>query len=253
MAKSRTNLFAALTGITLALLTIAFAAEQEQPKPAEPKYTEIKYSADASSYKWDGQDRILVLLGNVTFLHGDTTMTADRVEYHESTKTADATGSPKIFDPRNTILGEKCSVNFKEKKGSMIGNVKVVIKPKEKPKDASDSRPKSLTSEIKEDTILTCGAIDYYYKEKRAVSPGKLKVVEKNRIVTADSGTYLTKEELVTMVGNVKGVDEKEKHNFSAPRMTVSLRETDQWVQAEKATGSFFVEEEQDTAPAPKK
>ena len=44
-------------------------AEQADPKkPAEPKYTEIKYSADQSSYRWQENDRILVLTGSVKFV-----------------------------------------------------------------------------------------------------------------------------------------------------------------------------------------
>ncbi len=77
-------------------------------------------------------------------------------------------------------------------------------------------------------------------------------VVQKTRTVTADSATYAGKEEIVQLVGNVKGRDEEEKHTFSSPKVTISLKEDDEWIEAEKATGSFYVKEEEESEPAEK-
>jgi len=266
MSKLMKLIIMAVVG--LVVLVSAIAAEQaDTKKPApdkagtgEPKYTEIKYSADISSYRWDGEDRILVLNGNVRFEQGDTILLADKVDYRESTKTANATGNLKIYDDRNTITGDLCAVNFKEKKGSLTGSVRMVAKPKpqdssgSKPKgDSEDSKPKSLRSEWKDEAVITCDKIDYYYKEKKAVVPSPLTMVQKSRVVTADSATYLGKEEIVQLAGNVKGRDEKDKHTFAAPKVTMSLKEDDEWIEAEKATGSFYVkEEEEESKPVEK-
>ena len=234
-----------LAAIGLIALVSAVLAQQAA-KPAEPKYTEINYSADMSSYKWEGDDRILALKGNVKFTQGDTTLMADKVDYRESTRTANASGSLKIYDDQNTITGDLCTVNFKEKKSSITGNVRIVAKPKQ---DKTDS--KSLKSELKDETIITCEKVDYYYKEKKAVIPSRLTAVQKTRTITADSATYLGNDEIIQLVGNVKGNDEKEKHTFSAPKVTISLKESDQWMEAEKATGSFYVKDEEEEAPKP--
>lgn len=233
-------------------LSVVIAAQEPGAKKAEePKYTEIKYSADSSSYKWDGEDRILVLKGNVKFVQGDTVLLADRVDYRESTRTASASGNLKIYDDQSTITGETCSVNFKEKKGTISGNVRMVSKPKTKPENKadakSDSKPKSLRSEWKDEVRLTCEKIEYFYKEKRAVIPCPVKIVQKTRTVTADSAEYFGKEEIVRLVGNVKGNDEKDRHSFAAPKVTISLKENDEWIEAEKATGSFYVKEEEES------
>ena len=240
--------------IGLAVVSAVLAAQQATPpKPAEPKYTEIKYSADMTSYRWDGEDRILVLKGNVKFVQGDTVLLADKVDYRESTDTAIATGSLKIYDDRNTITGDTCSVNFEEKKGTLTGNVRIVAEPKPKPQGSSDSKPKSLKSEWKDELVITCDKVDYYYKEKKAVIPSPVTMVQKSRTVTADSATYLSKEEIIQLVGNVKGRDEKDKHSFSAPKVTISIKENDEWIEAEKATGSFYVKEkEEESKPAEK-
>lgn len=231
----------------IALAALAFVnslpAQQAAPaKPAEPKYTEIKYSADASSYKWEGDNRILALSGNVKFQHGDTVLLADKMDYQEKTKSATASGNLKIYDERDTITGDLCSIDFNAKKVSISGNVHMTVKPK--PKTPADKGSK-LTSELKDEAVITCAQIDYLYKDKKALIPSAVTIVQKTRTVTADSATYDGKNEVVVLTGNVKGNDEKEKHTFSAPKVTMSIKENDEWIQAEKATGSFYVKEEE--------
>ena len=232
--------------VTAAAIIAIFAntvPAAQKPSPAEPKYTEIKYSADTSSYRWHGGDRILSLKGNVKFVQGDTVLLADIVDYEESTRTANASGSLEIHDDQNTITGDLCSMSFKEKKGTLTGSVRMVAKPKPKP-----SKAKSLKSEWKDEVVITCDKVDYFYEEKKAVISSAVTIVQKGKTVTADSAIYLGKEEIVQLVGNVKGRDDEKKHTFSAPKVTMSLREDDEWIEAEKATGSFYIEEEEESA-----
>ena len=247
--------------IALLILSAVLVAQQAdtvkpavQTTPAEPKYTEIKYSADGSSYKWDGEDRILALKGNVKFVQGDTVILADKVDYRESTRTAVASGNLKVYDDQSTITAETCSVNFKEKKSVLAGGVHMIAKPKPKPGaetvTADTSKPKSLRDEWKDEVEITCDKIEYWYKDKRAVVSSPLKMVQKTRTMTADSAAYNGKDEIVQLVGNVKGTDEKDKHSFSAPKVTISLKKDDEWIEAEKATGTFYVKEDE-TSPAP--
>lgn len=247
--------------IVVTFVSAMLAAQTESPKPAvetkpsEPNYTEIKYSADASSYKYEGQDRILVLKGNVKFVQGDTVLVADKIDYRESTRTAVASGNLKIYDDRSTITGETCTVNFKDKKGVLAGSVHMVAKPKPKAEtttEAADtSKPKSLRSEFKDEVDITCDKIEYWYKDKRAVVSSALKMIQKARTLTADSGTYDGKDEIVELVGNVKGTDDKDKHSFSAPRVRISVKKDAEWIEAEKASGSFYVKEDE-SPPAEK-
>ena len=248
-----------LSTLALFVASAVLAAQQAdtstpaaQAKSAEVKYTEIKYSADGSSYKWEGEDKVLVLKGNVKFVQGDTVLVADKVDYRESTRTAVASGNLKIYDDQSTITAENCSVNFKEKKGILTGGVHMVAKPKPKPatETADSSKPKSLREEWKDDVDITCDKIEYWYKDKRAVVSSPLKMVQKTRTLTADSATYDGKAEIVQLVGNVKGVDEKDKHSFTAPKVTISVKKDDEWIEAEKATGSFYVKEEEEAKPS---
>lgn len=236
-----------LAAIGLIVLVGAVLAQQaDAPKPDEPQYTEVKYSADMSSYRWDGDDRILVLKGNVEFVQGDTTLLADKVDYRESTRTANATGSLTIRDGRSTITGDLCTMSFENKKGSIEGSVRMVVKPKPRAENVPDSKPQSLKSEWKDEVVITCAKVDYFYKEKKAVASSQVTIVQKSKVITADSATYLGKEEIVQLIGNVKGRDEKDKHTFTAPKVTISLKENDEWIEAEKASGSFYVKEEEE-------
>lgn len=249
--RNRRYTAAVLACAALLLGAVIVVAQQAAKEPAEPKYTEIKYSADASSYRWDGSDRIIVLKGNVKFVQGDTVVTADNVDYRESTKTAKATGNLKITDPQCVGTGDVCTVNFQQKSALLTGNVRMTAKPKpkaEKPADADKVKP--LSSEWKDEIVVTCDKIEYFYKEKRAEASGNLKFVQKERVLTADAATYLGKEEIVKLVGNVKGKDDKDKHSFSAPKVTASLKEGAEWVEAEKATGTFYVKDEEDEPAA---
>ena len=86
--------------------------------------------------------------------------------------------------------------------------------------------------------VVTCDKIDYFYKEKRAESAGNLKIVQKDRVdYPADAATYLGKDEIVKLTGNIQANDEKKKHTFSAPKVTISLKDDDEWMEAEERLG----------------
>ena len=239
----RTLFSAGWAGSVLALSCSLWAQQPVPNKPAEPKYTEIKYSADASSYRWEGDDRVLVLKGKVRFEQGDTILLADRVDYRESTRSATASGNLKVYDERNTITGDSCTIQFKEKKSTISGNVRMVVKPKPKSGVRDD---KKLITEWKDEATINCDKVEYYYKDKRASIPSPVKITQRTRTVTADTATYSGSDETVLLSGNVKARDDKEKHSFAAPKVKMSLKEDDQWIEAEKATGSFYVKDEED-------
>lgn len=249
-ASNRTFETVCLCGITAAVVVLVMcvttsAQQTNAQKSSEPKYTEIKYSADVTSYRWEPQDEILVLKGNVKFTQGDMTLVADRVEYRKNDQTAVASGNLRIADDQTAITAEACTVNFKDRKGTLSGNVRIVSKPK--PKSSENADNKSLRSQWKDEVLVTCQKVDYYYKLKKAVIPGPLVINQKERTVTADSGTYLVGEERALLVGNVTGKDEKERHTFAGQKVVVSFKTGDEWIEIEKASGSFYVKEERET------
>lgn len=244
--RFQTAYFCGITAAVVALIVpVSIGAQQTNAqKSSEPKYTEIKYSADVTSYRWEPQDEILVLKGNVKFTQGDMTLVADRVEYRKNNQTAVASGNLKIEDDRTAITAETCIVDFTNKKGTLSGNVRIVSKPNLKSSENADNT--SLRSQWKDEILVTCQKVDYYYKLKKAVIPGPLSINQKDRTVTADSGTYFVSEERALLTGNVTGKDEKEKHTFAGQKVVVSFKAGDEWIEIEKASGTFYVKEEQE-------
>jgi lipopolysaccharide assembly outer membrane protein LptD (OstA) len=235
-----------VAGATTLLVATSIPAEQPgNTKSPEPKYTEVHYSADVTSYRWVDNNETLILRGNVTFTQGDMTLTADKVEYQKNSQTATASGNLKITDNRITITADSCSVNFKEKKGILAGNVCITSIPKQKSNTTSNKN--TLKSNLEGKTVITCQSVEYYYKSKKAVIPTPLTIVQENKTVTADSGTYFVDEERALLIGNVKGIDEKRKHSFTGQKVTVSLKEGDEWIEIEKASGTFYIKEEQES------
>lgn len=245
--RFRTVYLSGLTAAVFVLMVSTTVGTQQASttKLSEPEYMEIKYSADVTSYRWESQDEILILKGNVKFAQGNMTLLADRVEYRKSNQTAIASGNLKITDDQTTITAESCIVNFKDKKGTLSGNVRMVSKPK--PKDSENADNTSLKSQWKDEIIITCQKVDYDYKLKKAAIPGPLSINQKDRTLTADSGTYFVAEERALLVGNVVGKDEKEKHTFAGQKVAVSLKAGDEWIEVEKASGTFYVKEEQES------
>lgn len=227
---------------TVFICTVVFAQKPEEKKQAEPKYTEIKYEADTYSYKWAGDNRILTLSGHVKFMHGDTVMEADKIDYMEETKTADASGNLRIHDERNVVTGDKCSIDFNKKKVVIEGGVNVLAKPK--PKTEAKDEKKSIKSEIKDEINMACSKLEYFYKDKKGTAFGPLTITQKDRVITADKAEYT--DELLRIIGNVKANDNKDKHSLTASQMTISLKDDNEWVEAEKASGTFYIKEEEE-------
>lgn len=233
---------AAIGALTLvALVTTVLSAQQPAPapKPAEPTYRELKLeNADKQFVRLS--DKVTVLSGNVRMVTGDIHLNADKVEYQETTKSATATGNLRILDERNIITGDRCTMDFKAKKCNIAGSVKMVARPKEQ-KTPDD---KSLKSQLKEETTIVCAAIDYFYKDKKAVIASPITITQTHRKITADSATYLGKDELIELTGNVKAVDDETRNTMSTPSARISLKDTDQWIEMEKTTGVFYIKDD---------
>jgi lipopolysaccharide assembly outer membrane protein LptD (OstA) len=239
----------ALSLAACALAAIAISAEEQKEKLKAPSYKFVELlNADSSHFKL-GDKKIYILKGNVKMRQGDTVITADSIEYNQDAEvqTAVASGNLKITDPKNEITGNKGTVYFREKRAVIEGTVKIVSQPK----SAEASNSSGIKANMKNPTTITCNNLEYLYKTKIAKLNGQLKIMQKDRTVTADSAVYQVKEELVTLNGNVNGKDEKNQ-TFSAPgEVKVSLKDGNEWVEMKNATGTFRVEIDDEDEPQP--
>jgi len=236
----------ALVGFVAVLQICRLGLAQEQkPPPQQPDYKDVTLKADLVRRNWGAQKTVL-LTGNVVISQGDTVIKSDKIEYDEDTQIAKSPGPLSITDPDNDIKGDSGIAYLKQRRGSIDGNVKLLTKPNQKPGATEKS------AEWRDPVTVTCDTLEYLYKQKQATAAGHLKMLQKDRTITADKAVYLVKDERMTLTGAVQGSDEKGQTMSAGGKVTISLKEGDEWMEMEQASGTFKVKSEEETeTPAP--
>jgi lipopolysaccharide assembly outer membrane protein LptD (OstA) len=210
-------------------------AQKEANTSANKEKETATGSADLIKSIW-GDNKKVLMKGNVVFVHTDTTIKSDLVEYDQNAKIAVSPGKLNISNPDCDISAEKGSVDFKNKTSFMENNVKLLIKPKE-----SDNKE---LSEIKKPTTITCSKLEYKYKAKLAVLTGLVKFEQESRWITANSAEYDLNKEILILKGNIHGED-KDGQSFYAPeKVIISLKKGDEWMEAPNSKATFKIEVE---------
>lgn len=185
---------------------------------------------------------------------GDTTITADRAEQDIEAQIIRAQGNLRVTDPRVDITADRLTIELKEKRALLEGNVQIVVKPKEDtsaPPPAEESR--SLRTEMRQPVQITCDRAENLYQKKVITLSGNLKMVQllkesgKTRTLTAQKAVYNSRTEQVQLVGEVHGVDEKGQE-FTAPEMLVSVKEGDEWLRIDQPGRMVILVEEEEEA-----
>ena len=233
---------------------------QEPAKPGpdaklEKKDTEtVTYRADLSRGVW-GKENKVYLKGNVKFTHGDTVLTCDEVEYDRDAQIAVSPGKVTITDPECDITGDKGSAYFKKKIGVVEGNVTMLVKPKKPEEGEASSKEgssESIRAKISKPTTVTCEKLEYNYRNKVASATGGVLMKQERRSANAKKLIYDDKKELLTLLGDIKGVDE-DGQTFSAPdKVTICIKKGAEWMEAPNASATFKVKTEEDEGEKPK-
>jgi lipopolysaccharide assembly outer membrane protein LptD (OstA) len=229
---------------------------------------------------------VRILEGHVHIKEGETHFYADRITYDDDAKKGEAVpvpsikggsvGNPHAEDSLNSLTADRMTLDFSPKEArlkvvSALGHVRFVAKPKpgakgEKPAATpADSRSGSLSApantpaeskrdrlqdRVKEETVLTCNRLDYYYRTKKAVAAEGLKVTQGKRWLTGDQAIYYDKYDTVVVNGNVKGEDEKGR-TFEANSLKVVTSGPSDTVEANTFHGTFTLDEEEDAQEEP--
>ena len=229
----------------LVLLLILFPSPlctQPKPQAESPKddIIDVRW-ADKIRRTWNGKT-ISLLTGHVDIRHGDTTLLADRVEYDETAGVAVATGSLRIGDSEADITGDKVTVYFKERKGVAEGSVKVAIKPKPRKKaESGESSPSG------EPTTVSCERVEYLYRAKKATATGSVRIVRKEREILADKVFYDGNAETLDLAGGIHGKLDRDQPFSAKGRVKMSLKEGEEWIEMELASGTFRVKSGDET------
>ncbi len=220
-----------------------FAQEAAKPKPQPKKIETVDGHADVVKTIWGSKTEVL-MTGNVRFNSKDTTLTSDKVTYDKQTKTAVSPGKLTITNPECDITGDKGTAYFEKRLGVVEGSVEMLLKPK---KDETLDKD-SVKARMTEPTTVTCPKLEYLYSSKIATASGGVLFKQPKRSARADKAVYDGKKELLVLTGSpVDGIDE-DGQTFKAPKVTISLKKGDEWMEATGGfSGSFKVDLEEDS------
>jgi len=222
---------------------------EHQNLSSEPRFE--TYEVEAPKAVWREPGKVGRLLGGVVIKHGDTVIKAQEAYYNRTQGTASASGGVTVADPETTITAERLAVDLNARKAALEGGVRIVYKPKPKESPADkQGKPAGLREKVREEAVITCARLEYYYRQKRAVATGSVKFVQGKRLLTADTCMFFQKQQVAVLVGNVSGEDEKGQ-TYTANALKLVLKEDDEYVEAERFRGVFKVEarEEEEAQP----
>lgn len=232
-------------GFCVLVAGASLIAQDKKPNAKE----EVFIGGEGTKWKMRLMDdkTIYTVTGSVVIRHGDTAINAQQVEYTESKdkkiRTAVIDGGLKVTDPDGEITGLRASADLNQRKISIEGDIKMLVRPKPSANSAEGAR-----SKLKEPAVITCDKLDYLYRDKIATAVGNLKIVQKNRLLQAGTAVYDAKSEVVTLTGGVTVTDEEGQKFTSSGIVKASLKDGDEWIEAENASATLKVDTEENNS-----
>src|SRR5690606_18341643 len=117
----------------------------------------------ADKMDYDEPKKMVRLVGRVRFETADAAMTAPYAQYHTGKQVAEFQGGVKITQPGSTLVGNKMTVWYGEKRGILTGNVRPVS---EKAPGSAGHTP----------TTMTAREIEYRWEKGIGEARGDVKV-----------------------------------------------------------------------------
>lgn len=237
---------AAALGVAVMIAGPGILAQQPKTTPAAPagkksdSYMDWKAKHILSTWTDEktGQKTIR-MQGDVVFTHDDTVIAADQIDYDDTSKTATSPGTIKITNSDCDVTGDKGSAYFRKKLGVVEGNVVLLMKPRP---EVGASADKNSVNKFRQPTTVTCAKIEYFYGKKLASAQGKVVFKQTNRTAYADKAVYDLKNELLTLTGNVRAIDEQGQ-TFNAPgEVRISLKKGEETMAGENVTGKVKID-----------
>lgn len=207
--------------ISVALLLVAAVAGLVSAASPATKKLHVT-TARLQSAKQEGSIRTTTLT-SATVAHEDALFIAENMvirsegDVHEIT----CTGNPVFTDPENRITADKVIGYSTPRRAEFLQHVKMVSTPKKRTGATNESKTR-----FREPSTLTCDKLSYDYAGKMGHATSNVVIVQRERTVWADEGTYDQNMELVTLKGNVRmknAGSEEVKEMHDADTVTVSL------------------------------
>jgi lipopolysaccharide assembly outer membrane protein LptD (OstA) len=246
----------------------------------------------ADTMRYDPATKTYHLRGNVVFANRDMKLYCDQADYREDADTAKAVGHLRVTDPNSVITGDLIEADFGKEIAVITGHVTIITQKKanktepgqaagslEKPGkngapaagggngntpsgEASAAKPKQegegpehLEDYWENKTTITCERVEYYYNDdvKKMIATPRVKAIQEDKTVWADTAIFEDIPRLVTLTGDVVLITEK-GDEIRCRKAVVSVDED--WIQAEGIKGVTLRKdkkkgEESQPAPAP--
>ncbi|MCL5104023.1 MAG: LPS export ABC transporter periplasmic protein LptC [Armatimonadetes bacterium] len=228
--------------IGLSLGPTIFAQQPQEPisaaKSKDDGWSLVEGHADYWKTQW-GEQKVTLMKGHVRFVHKDTMLASDLIEYDKPTQVAVSPGMVTITNPECDIKGVKGTAYFKKKLGVIEGSVEMLVKPKQTEAEKSD---KDSVAKFKTPTSITCEKLEYFYKDKVASATGGVVFKQEKRTASADKAVYDQKKEILTLTGNVKGSDEDGQTFNSPSKVVMCLKKGEEWIEVQNANTKFKID-----------
>jgi len=263
------------------------AAAPGQAGPAQKKDKDV-YLEHADRIRVNNRTHDVEVSGGVILRHEDGRFYADTIRFNTRSKIGSAIGKPRYQDEESQVTGDRVDLNFQERRAAFVGAVTLIHQKKSEAKTAaapsgvissgeggqqpaeparnpaasapsapseasstSDDTDRPFTSYQEERTVITCGKLEYLYRDKQAIAEGQVKAVQQDRTAYGDKAVYDQNQETLLVTGNVR-VENEAGETFRCDQVLISLR--DDWLEAEGNVASHFLvkdeDEEEGKAPA---
>ena len=220
----------------LVWVAVSLAAEPPQQPPDEVNLEH------ADRLVFNNRTRQGEAIGHVVMRHEDGTLYADRVQFDLKRKTATASGKVKFSNAENTVTADQVASDFGERRAIFHGKVELVnVRPQPKSEPPVEGEKPTERPMWSGRTVITCDELDYYYRQKKALATGHLKIVQlappseeassapprevaDERTTEGKVATWDGKAETIVISGEVKVVTTKGE-NFQFQQATINLRD----------------------------
>ena len=207
----------ALAGLILASTSLAAAA---------PEHI-VNWAAGGST--WLNAPHVLQVFHGVTIQQDDSHLVTDaaiiNLDDDQQALNADSRAPVHLWDTQDDLTGQHGYVDFTKHVATVQDKITLVVKPGPNNQNAPKG---ALRGRFKDPATLTCEKMIYDYRRKSGLIPGPLTVRQKDRVLTADSGTYDGRAQIVVLTGHVHGHDHD--NLIDAPQAYFGVREGDEFI-----------------------
>ncbi len=229
-----------LLAVVLVFTCMSIAAQQnvtEKAKAGGKKLEEVNISF--KHLRRDlSEKHVTFVEGDVKCVHGDMLLITQRAIVDEKEQVITVPGKITITSPECDIVADRGIAYLKKRLAVLEGNVVMHLKPKvEEEIDENSERAKYTKP-----TMITCEKIEYLYRKKVASGMGNVVFKQDKRIATAKKFTYDEKSEVLTVIGDVKAVDEDGQTFYAPEKVLICLKRGNEYMEASNAAATIKVD-----------